>query len=160
MSVKRIRQGWINFLVEGEYTHAISLKPNDPRSASDLDSLHRLFVKVHMLVDRAILGSRFARPSRAAQRSVAIGIVEGLPTSGHLHGAFKLDPSNWTKFEGLFQDGPTAAERDGIWRTLVPHGTAVVEPIGDPQGWHRYAFKHVWECDDSDRVVLLPLSVV
>ncbi len=159
MSSKHVRQGWIDFLVSGGYTHAITLKPNDARSPLDVASLHRLFVKVHMLVDRAILGSRFAQPSRAAHRSVAIGIVEGLPMCGHLHGAFKLDPSNWTKFEGLFQDGATAAERNGIWRKLAPHGTAVIEPIGDPRGWHRYAFKHVWQCDDSDRVVLLPLSV-
>ena len=156
----KLQRGWLDFLVSQEFTHAVTFKPNDPRCSATINDLHRLFVKVHMLVDRAILGSRFALPSRAARRSVAIGIVEGLPTSGHLHGAFKLDPSNWTKFEALFEDGTTMSERSGIWRKLAPHGTVVVELMHDPRGWYDYVHKHVWECDDSDRVVLLPLSVV
>jgi hypothetical protein len=62
-------------------------------------------------------------------------------------------------FEGLFWDGKTEGSRTGIWRKLMPHGTAVVEPIHEALGWHSYAFKNVWQCDDTDRVVFLPLPV-
>jgi hypothetical protein len=159
MDKVKIKAGWLNFLVEQEYTHAVTFKPNDHRWWPRIDDLHRLFVKVHMLADRRLLGSRFASSSRAHLRSQAIGIVEGLPTSGHLHGAFKLRPANWSKFEALFDDGSTAAERTGIWRKLLPHGTATVEPIYEASGWHAYSFKHVWQSDDTDRVVFLPLPV-
>lgn len=154
-----IKYGWIDFLTSSGFTHAVTLKPNDKRASPDVNTLHRLFVKVHMLADRRLLGSRFTYPNRRHLRSLAVGIVEGLPDSGHLHGAFKIDTSNWERFEALFQDGSKVCDRAGIWRKLVPHGTSVIERIGEPEGWHRYAFKHVWQCDDSDRVVLLPLPI-
>ena len=159
MSKAELKNSWLHFLVTQGYTHAVTFKPNDPRCLATIDALHRLFVKVHMLVDRRMLGSRFARPDRAHLRSQAIGIVEGLPTSGHLHGAFKVRPENQSKFEGLFGDGTTATNRTGVWRKLAPHGTAVVEPIREAGGWHTYTFKHIWQCDDTDRVVFLPLPV-
>jgi hypothetical protein len=153
------KNSWLHFLVTQGYTHAVTFKPNDPRYLVGIDALHRLFVKVHMLCDRRMLGSRFNHPSRAQARSQAIGIVEGLPANGHLHGAFKVAPNNWRNFEGLFWDGKTEGSRTGIWRKLMPHGTAVVEPIHEALGWHSYAFKNVWQCDDTDRVVFLPLPV-
>ena len=151
-----VKYGWVDFLTSSGFTHAVTLKPNNKRSSPDVNTLHRLFAKVHMLVDRRLLGSRYSHRSRNHLRSLAVGIVEGLPDSGHLHGAFRIDRSNWEAFEALFQDGSAAADRKGIWRKLVPSGTNVVERISEPEGWHRYAFKHVWQCDDSDRVVLLP----
>jgi hypothetical protein len=160
MNKSRLINSWLQFLVLQGYTHAVTFKPNEPRCLASIDSLHRLFVKIHMLVDRRILGSRFATPARAHLRSHAIGIVEGLPNSGHLHGAFRVAPDNWSKFEALFADGTTEATRTGIWRRLLPHGSAVVEPIYEASGWHAYAFKNVWQCNDTDRVVFLPLPVV
>lgn len=113
-----------------------------------------------MLVDRALLGSRFNLPSRRAARSGAIGIVEGLPDTGHLHGAFKVEPANWARFEGLFEDGTMRRERVGLWRKLAPNGTCVVVPIYDAERWHNYTFKDVWVTDDADRIVFPPLPVV
>lgn len=114
MSKVELKNSWLRFLELQGYTHAVTFKPNDVHGFAGLDALHRLFVKVHMLVDRRVLGSRYARPSRAHLRSQAIGIVEGLPTCGHLHGAFKVHPQNWSKFEALFADGTTAsASRKG-----------------------------------------------
>lgn len=159
MDRAKTKKCWLDFLVVQQYSHAVTFKPNDHYCSASIDALHRLFVKVHMLADRRLLGSRFNSPSRAHLRSQAVGIVEGLPISGHLHGAFKVRPDNWSKFEALFNDGPTAAERTGIWRKLLPHGTATVEPIYEAGGWHAYSFKHVWQSDDTDRVVFLPLPV-
>lgn len=107
-----------------------------------------------------MLGSRFNLPDRAAFRSEAIGIVEGLPDCGHLHGSFKVQPEHWAKFESLFADGGTRETRHGIWRKLVPHGTAVVEPIYEAEGWHDYTFKQVWKTSDSDRIVIPPLPLL
>lgn len=154
-----LKNGWLNFLVDQQYTHAVTFKPNDKECPPTVDMLHRLFVKVHMLADRRILGSRFTSANRVDVRSHAMGIVEGMPNSGHLHGAFKIRPENWSKFEGLFADGTTVATRKGLWRRLLPHGTAVVKPIYEAIGWHDYAFKHVWQVNDSDRVIFLPLRM-
>lgn len=157
MRIEDIKKLWIDFLVEQGFTHAITMKPNDRDFLYTLGKLHNLFVKVHMLVDRHLLGRRFNTASRAGLRSQAVGIVEGLPFSGHLHGAFRIAPANWAAFERLFADD-VGVKRSGIWRKLVPSGSAVVERIGDPEGWHDYTFKNVWETGDLDRVVLLPLA--
>ena len=158
--MKDVSSGWLDLLVSRQHTHAVTFKPNPHGRGLSLETLHRLFWKVHMLVDRALLGKRFNLPSRAAFRSEAIGIVEGLPDTGHLHGSFKVQPAHWAKFESLFVDGPTRSARFGIWRKLVPHGTAVVEPIYEAGGWYDYAFKNVWMTSDSDRIVFPPLPVI
>lgn len=160
MNKKALNNAWMKLFAKLCYTHAVTLKPNPSARGLSLDSLHRLFWTVHMRVDRSLLGSRFNLPSRAAFRSEAVGIVEGLPDCGHLHGAFKIVPAHWAKFESLFSDGGTRSARCGIWRTLVPHGTAVVEPMYDAEGWYDYAFKDVWATDDSDRIVFPPSPVV
>lgn len=93
-------------------------------------------------------------------RTEAVGIVEGLPDCGHIHGAFRVQPAHWAKFESLFADGGGRGARGGIWRKLVPHGTAVVVPIYDAEGWYDYTFKGVWMTDDTDRIVLPSLPVI
>lgn len=159
MDKMAIRNGWLNFLIDERFTHAVTFKPNDANWALSADALHRLFVKVHMLVDRRLLGRRFNLASRKHLRAAAVGIVEGLPTAGHLHGAFRIAPDNATKFEEMFADGTCTDHRTGIWRQLCPSGTCVVERLHDPKGWHSYTFKHVWQTSDSDRIMLLPLPV-
>lgn len=149
----------IDLLVARRHTHAVTFKPNPSARGLSIESLHRFFWKAHMLVDRALLGSRFNLPSRAAMRTEAFGIAEGLPDCGHLHGAFKVQPVHWAKFEGLFADGGTRDARRGIWRKLMPHGTAVVVPIYDAEGWYDYTFKDVWMTDDSDRIAFAPMPV-
>lgn len=157
---KKLKNGWLDFLVAQRYTHAVTFKPNPSSRGLSLGALHTLFCKVHMLVDRKLLGRQFNRPSRSARRSEAVGIVEGLPDSGHLHGAFKVRPEDWAKFEKLFSDGTCKGERTGIWRKLAPHGTCAIVPIYDAERWHDYTFKDVWLTDDSDRIVFAPLPVV
>lgn len=159
MNTDHINSGWIGWLAERRHTHAVTFKPNPSSRGLSFDSLHRLFCKVHMRVDRALLGSRFNLPSRASMRTEAIGLIEGLPDCGHIHGAFKVQPEHWAKFESLFADGGGRAARGGIWRKLVPHGTAAVVPIYDPEGWYQYTFKDVWMANHTDRIVFPPLPV-
>ncbi len=80
-----------------------------------------------------------------------------MPFNGHLHGAFRIAPGNAEKFEMQFTDGTLANRRGNIWRKLVPSGTCAVERIDGAAGWHRYTLKHVWQTDDTDRIVFLPL---
>jgi len=160
MDNDRLKNGWLQFLVERQHTHAVTFKPNHSGRGLTLDALHRLFIKVHMLVDRALLGRRFNLPSRLLMRSEAVGIVEGLPDTGHLHGAFKVQPANWAKFESLFVDGTRAGDRVGLWRKLVPSGTCAIVPIYQPERWHDYTLKNVWMTDDSDRIVFPPMPVM
>ena len=159
MDKKKVKLAFVRMLSDQGYTHAITLKPNDHGFGRSCEALHRLFVKVHMLVDRALLGSRFNLPNRAPLRSLAVGIVEGLPHTGHVHGAFRIAEPHWEKFESLFADGSSKGGRHGIWRTLVPNGTSEVVRITSAEGWHNYSLKNVWEVNDSDRMLFLPFPV-
>lgn len=151
-----IKGAWLDWLVSREHTHAVTLKPNPHARGMPIESLQRLFCKTHMLVDRALLGSRFNLLSRSDRRTEAIGIVEGLPDSGHIHCAFKIPAVHWTRFEQLFADGGGRADRTGVWRKLVPHGSSVVVRIGHPRGWYLYLFKDVWLTADTDRIIFPP----
>ncbi|MEN3972847.1 hypothetical protein WJS89_09225 [Sphingomicrobium sp. XHP0235] len=152
----KLRSAWIEFFVEQGYSHAITLKPNDELRFRSVEGLHQLFAKTHMMVDRALLGPRFTKPTRASRRSHAVAIVEGLPASGHLHGAFRIAPEKHEQFERLFADGPTLAERNGLWRKILSGGTCHIEKMKDPEGWYDYIFKDIWNVDDTDRLVFMP----
>jgi len=110
-----------------------------------------------MVVDSKVLGGRYLKPSKAHLRSPAIGVVEGLPFNGHLHGAFKIAPRNYERFEQQFTDGSTSSSRTNIWRRLMPSGTCAVERIDGAAGWHRYCLKDVWRFADTDKMIFLPL---
>lgn len=157
MDKVELRNGWLDFLVAQEYTHAVTFKPNPDENRLSSDGLHRLFVKVHMLADHKMLGGRYLKPSKAHLRSHAIGIAEGLPLNGHLHGAFKIAPRNFERFEQQFTDGSSSSSRSNIWRRLMPSGTCVVERIDGAAGWHRYCLKDVWRVADTDKMIFLPL---
>lgn len=158
MSKTNLKTNWLNFLSDQEFTHAITFKPNDANFTKSVAALHRLFVKAHMLVQRRLLGRGFNLAQNRARQTPAVGIVEGSLLTGHIHGAFKVAPDDWSKFEGLFAGEKRRGPDRNIWRTLVASGTCVVEPIYGAKGWHSYTFKCVWQTDDTDRVVMLPLS--
>lgn len=158
MSTANIKSIWLNFISDQEYTHAITFKPNDSNFTKSVAALHRLFVKAHMLVQRRLIGRGFNLPTNRARQTPALGIVEGSLHTGHIHGAFKVAPDDWSKFEGLFAGENRRGTDQNIWRTLVASGTCVVEPIYGAKGWHSYTFKNVWQTDDTDRIVMLPLS--
>lgn len=159
MSRKNIKTSWLNFLSDQNFTHAVTFKPNDADFTKSTAALHRMFVKVHMLVQRCLIGRGFNLDQNRARQTPAVGIVEGTLLTGHIHGAFKVAPNDWTKFEGLFVGEQRRGPDRNIWRTLVASGTCLVEPIHGAEGWHSYTFKDVWQTDDTDRVVMLPLSV-
>lgn len=110
-----------------------------------------------MLVQRRLIGGRFNLVKNRLRQTPALGIVEGSLFTGHIHGAFKVAPDDWTKFEDLFAGDSRCGPDRNVWRTLVPSGTCVVEPIYGAKGWHSYTFKDVWQTDDTDRIVILPL---
>jgi len=158
MDKVELKNGWLGFLMAQQYTHAVTFKPNPNENRLSLADLHRLFVKVHMVVDSKMLGgSRYLKASKAHLRSPAIGIAEGLPLNGHLHGAFEIAPSNFARFEEQFTDGSSSCSRSNIWRRLMPSGTCVVERIDGAAGWHRYCLKDVWRVADTDKMIFLPL---
>lgn len=158
MSTSNLKSRWLNFLSDQDFTHAITFKPNDANFMKSVSALHRLFVKAHMLVQRRLIGRGFNLAKNRTRQTPALGIVEGSLLTGHIHGAFKVAPDDWTKFEGLFAGEKRRGPDQNVWRTLVPSGTCVVEPIYGANGWHSYTFKDVWQTDDTDRVVILPLS--
>lgn len=158
MSKNEVKSQWVRFLECQKYTHAVTLKPNDVNFAHSSAALHSMFVRTHMLVQRRLLGPRFNAASRWALQSPAMAIVEGLPACGHLHAAFRIRSADWERFEALFDDGSPAARQTNVWRKVSRSGSCAVVRMEEPAGWHRYSFKHVWETDDLDRVVLLPLN--
>ncbi|HEX2763771.1 MAG TPA: hypothetical protein VHM92_08015 [Allosphingosinicella sp.] len=159
MSKPNLKSSWLDFLCDQDFTHAITFKPNDADFTKSVAALHRLFVRAHMLVQRRLIGRGFNLAKNRTRETPALGIVEGSLLTGHIHGAFKVAPEDWTKFEGLFAGDKRRGHDPNIWRTLVASGTCVVEPIYAGEGWHSYTFKDVWQTNDTDRLVILPLSV-
>ena len=143
---------WAEFFAREEYSHAVTLRPHNARYALGVEHMHRAFVRVHMLVDRALLGPRF--PRKHGLRTAAVGIVEGLPDATHLHGAMRVRQDHWAKFESLFSN---ASKVENVWNKVSPAGTCVVERIGDPIGWYEYALKGAWGVNSSDKIIFLPL---
>ncbi|MXP41279.1 hypothetical protein GRI75_06450 [Altererythrobacter soli] len=158
MNKVELKTSWLDFLSSQDFSHAITFKPNDANFTKSVAALHRLFVKAHMLIQRRLIGRGFNLTQNRARQTPALGIVEGSLLTGHIHGAFKVAPEDWAKFEGLFAEEKRRGPDRNIWRTLVASGTCVVEPIYGAKGWHSYTLKDVWQTDDTDRVVMLPLS--
>jgi hypothetical protein len=156
MNYKEIKNKWVEFLYQQDFTHAVTLKPNHGRKSS-FKELEARFYTLHMLVQRKLLGRRFNRCRE--KQTHAFAIVEGLPFVGHLHAAFKIDAAHQDKFEALFPDGSGLSDRSrNLWRKLEPTGSSKVERIFGAQGWISYASKEIWSLDDLDRVILLPMN--
>lgn len=158
----RARREWIEFLVAQEYTHAVTLKPNHRAERATAEFLRAAFIRFHRDVDQTLFGPRFHLPSKRSLRSRAVGIVEGLPLTGHIHAAFCIAPENWGRFEGLFQTvpgGPTInPKRANPWTARIVGGTSDVAQITDGHGWLSYCTKNFTGIDDADRIIFLPLE--
>ena len=161
-SVLSTRRAWIEFLSAQAFTHAVTLKPNNKRCRATDGFLRDAFKRFHRDVDQALLGPRFNAPGKRHLRSFATGIIEGLPTTGHIHAAFRVAENRWEEFERMFQ--PLTAEinlkptRANPWEARIIGGTSVVERITDAPGWHRYCTKNFSDIECSDRVIFLPFD--
>ena len=162
MSITGTRQAWVEFLSEQAYTHAVTLKPNHKAERATAQFLRSAFVRFHRDVDQALLGSRYHRPAKRHLRTEAVGIIEGLPFTGHIHAAFRVAPGRWADFERLFQPLSSKitvkASRANPWVARITGGTTVVERITDARGWLSYSTKGFGDIDAADRIIFLPLD--
>lgn len=161
-SVTRIRQAWIKFLAGLEFTHAVTLKPNNPRRRATEAFLWDAFLRFHRDVDQALLGSRFNRPAKRHLRSMAVGVIEGLPVTGHIHAFFRVPRSQWEQFERLFQpltaDPTIKPTRVNPWEARIVGGSSEVARISDAEGWAKYCSKEIEDSNWGDRIRFLPLD--
>ncbi len=81
-----VRQAWVGFLAEREFTEAVTLKPNYrttelPNYRTEKATakfLRSAFVRFHRDVDQFLIGPRYHKPSKRHLCTEAVGIVEGL----------------------------------------------------------------------------------
>jgi hypothetical protein len=141
-------------LAEFGFTHSVTIKPNFTLAVSQ-ERLQSLFSRIYVRVQRRVLGPRFHLPSKRAIQFPAISVVEGLPYSGHLHGAFKVPDQHWATFEAMFD--PASPEHQALAR-LLPGGTWHTEVMDNPKGWFSYTFKQLWKAEHTDRIQMFPMS--
>jgi hypothetical protein len=149
-----LKKEYISFLDNQNYTHSVTLKPNNVDYSKSTESLHRAFRKVHMLVQRKLWGSSYNRPHKIHLHTPAFAIIEGCAQSGHLHGSFKIPEDRFKDFEFLLDP----FNQNNIWEKLIKSGSCWVDRIYDSQKWHSYCLKHVRHQSDVDKMVFLPSS--
>lgn len=157
---RKLRSEFNTFLAGQDFTHAVTLKPNYQSTLATDNFLRSAFRRFHRDVDQILLGSRFNTPEKSAARSLAFGIVEGLPRAGHIHGLFRIANERWDDFEALFRpldlDRSINPKRLNPWGHRVVGGTSVVERLYDADGWAGYSTKYLFDADSYDRVMILP----
>lgn len=162
MSLTGIRDSMVEFLINRGYTHAVTLKPNHKAERASEPFLRSAFLRFDREVNKALLTSRFNRPSKRHLRTEAVGIIEGLPHTGHIHAAFRVAPQRWHDFERMFQPLTRYLNMNPVranpWAARVIGGTSEVERISDAQGWLSYCTKHFTDIDAFDRIMFLPLD--
>lgn len=157
MDVQKLKNGWLDFFDQQEFTHAVTLKPNDRSFGRSVAALHSRFVSLFVRVNRALLGTRSNEACRRHEQLPAVAIVEGLPDVGHLHCAFKVREELWSEFEHQF--APIRHGGKDVWSRLVPNGSTKTVRIWEAGGWHDYSMKQVWQVEHTDRIIILPEPV-
>ncbi|WP_367347808.1 hypothetical protein [Sphingobium yanoikuyae] len=156
------RQAWVTFLGQRAFSHAVTLKPNHRTERSSPQFLRSAFTRFHRDVDQFLIGPRYHKPSKRHLRTEAIGIMEGLPLTGHIHAAFRLPADRWNDFEGLFRplNGDVTVNPKWVnpWAWRIAGGTSHVERITDSDGWMSYSTKYFNEDDVTDRIIFLPFD--
>lgn len=153
MSTRQLRHGWVDFLSSQNYSHAITLKPNNKKFDAGEHFLRRNLDRFHRNLDRRLLGTRFADEKNGVRRTRMVAIMEGLSSNnGHIHAAVRVAPELHGRFEALF----AAGNPRNPWVAMIPGGTTCVEPITEAEGWHEYATKRFASRDHSDHIIFLP----
>lgn len=154
------QQDWIDFFARLPFSHAVTLKPNYLNINVSAEKLRSAFITFHRDIDRQILGPRFNQAQHSENRALAVGVIEGLPDSGHIHALFGIQRRNWERFEALFRPYQNSTEINPIksnpWAHRVPSGTTDCQRLSKIEGWAGYSCKGLSAPDASDRIIFLP----
>jgi hypothetical protein len=152
MIIEKLRRGWVDFLSSQNYSHALTLKPNNVKFDAGEYFLRRNLDRFHRNLDRRLLGTRFSNEKNGIRRTRMVAIIEGLPFNGHIHAAIWVADELRERFEALFAaDNPR-----NPWVALIPGGTTAVEAITEAEGWHEYTTKRFAHRNHSDNIIFLP----
>lgn len=126
------------------------------------DRLAALFVRAMTYLNRELLGSHYHRPAFDDRRLSAVGVCEGLPSEGHLHGFLKVPEDLWAKLALIFPEkrdrveAPNQRFKRDPWSTICPGGTSVVKLLHDPLGWADYVTKEAAMPDFAAKILFYP----
>lgn len=152
MTKNDLRNQWVSWLTSQDYSHAITLKPNNPKINAGEIYLRRNLNRFHRNLDRRLLGTRFADEKNGVRRTRMVAILEGLPYFGHIHAAVRISPDLHHRFEAMFAEG----DRRNPWSKMIPGGSVCVERLHDAGGWHDYITKRFATTDHCDNLIFLP----
>jgi hypothetical protein len=122
-----LREGWIDFLTNQNFTHGLTLHWHKPISqVAATDDLKY----IHMRIDRELLGPRF---HKRPDRTEAIFFFEGQDkTEGfHCHSLWRIAPEHRTIFEPYVLNFNT---RHSIWKQIAPLGSSELRFNGQWNG--------------------------
>lgn len=160
--MKNIVSETVEFIKSQNYSHIITLKPNDnPRNLlfRSIDGLHRLFREFVKKLDRRLIGAHFNRASNWARCVTGIGIFEGDRFNGHIHGMLDIQPEFFDQIPIIFPDQEARkgcpVRRLDPWRMISPGGSYDVVPLHEGP-WPEYITKELYAPDLSDRLIILP----
>lgn len=151
MHTENIRSAWVAWVENRGFTHAITLKPNNPNYTPTSAFLRKSLRHCHAMIDREILGTSFNKPSLKDKRTLFVCIEEGFPENGHLHILAKPHYTVLERFEKICR-----GNRLSLWDELITGGTSRVDQLIDAAGWARYATKNIRNLDAFDNFILLP----
>ena len=152
MDKLRLRLAWVEWLSRQNYSHAITLKPNNKRFVAGEYFLRRNLDRFHRNLDRRLLGTRFADEKNGVRRTRLVAVLEGLPDNGHIHAAAWIAPDLHERFEDLL----ASSNPRNPWTVMIPGGTVCVKPIYDQEGWNEYVTKRFASTEHSDNFIFLP----
>ena len=134
----REREGLIDWIIQMNCTHAITLNTNRDLS---VDNVRKMFGQFCKRVDEYRFGGTHVSRKESLFRFTAIAFVEHPDSNPHLHVAARLDRM-WLGHEFRPRD---QRQLDWAWRAIVQgSGSTFFEEMGSKgpaEGWGRYATK-------------------
>lgn len=141
------KEGMIDLFRDQRFTHALTVSWNRD---TPLPVATRHLKALHALVDRRLLGPRYARKPRD-QRTPAVFVYEGLSQGGfvHAHSLWRVrDRRHLLPFARLFP-----GERGGVWNQIVEGGSYKLDLNDDPRVFAGYALKGQHPGSAEDQIV-------
>jgi hypothetical protein len=141
-SREAMRAGIREFIVQHNFTHALTLNTNRDMS---IDNVKKLFGKFCYNVDQDRFRTKRVDRLISSFRFSAIALIEHPLSHPHLHAAINLHP---TWLEG-FVNAPYIRRLDTHWKRITKgSGSIQIDRVSCAAGWSRYITKGFRRDDD------------
>src|SRR5262245_3386950 len=123
MDARKVRNGWIDFIIDGEFTDFLTLNFNRP--ATTMMGREQLGHFLQRL-DRYIVGPRYSK--HVGRRTFGLAFPERAISNFHFHCPLRFNHPSPMANSG-FKDVISL-----FWKQVVPSGTTDIRPIYDAAG--------------------------